>query len=85
MFSKQFSINMVNPFPNKPWVLRVCSTCPLKIMWEKEKLLITSNFSFSHIVFYPFGELSAAYSKFGNCRLPTLSLEESKLCCVGKG
>ena len=23
--------------------------------WEKEKLLVTSNFSFSHSVFYPFG------------------------------
>ena len=24
----------------------------LKILWEKEKLLVTSNFSFSHNVFY---------------------------------
>ena len=23
-------------------------------MWEKEKLLVTSNFSFSHTIFYPF-------------------------------
>ena len=23
--------------------------------WEKEKLLVMSNFSFSHSVFYPFG------------------------------
>ena len=28
-------------------------------MWEKEKLHIVSNFSFSHSVFYQFGELSA--------------------------
>ena len=26
----------------------------LKTLWEKEKLLIASNFSFSHSVFYPF-------------------------------
>ena len=32
------------------WFLRVCST-----LWEKEKLLVTSNFYFSHSVFYPFG------------------------------
>ena len=32
--------------------------------WEKEKLLVTSNFSFSHIVFYPFGYLSAIFVKF---------------------
>ena len=44
----------LNPFPNKPWFLRVCSTSLLKTLWEKEKLLVTSNFSFSHSVFYPF-------------------------------
>ena len=32
--------------------------------WEKEKLLVTSNFSFSHSVFYPFGELSAIFINF---------------------
>ena len=40
-----------NPFPNKPWFLHVCSTCLLKTLWEKEKLLVTSNISFSHSVF----------------------------------
>ena len=43
----------LNPFPNKPWFLRVCSTNLLKTPWEEEKLLVTSNFSFSHGVFYP--------------------------------
>ena len=37
--------------------------CLLKTTWEKEKLLITSNFSFSHSVFYHFGELSAIFIK----------------------
>ena len=62
---------MFNPFPNKPWFLRVCSTSLLKTLWEKEKLLITSNFSFSHHVFYPFGELSAIFikSKVVVCKL----------------
>ena len=32
--------------------------------WEKEKLIVTSNFSFSHSVFYPFGELSTIFIKF---------------------
>ena len=32
--------------------------------WEKEKLLITSNFSFTHSVFYLFRELSAIFIKF---------------------
>ena len=52
-----------NPFPNKPWFLCVCSTSLLKTLWEKEKLLVTSNFSFSRSVFYLFGELSAIFMK----------------------
>ena len=53
-----------NPFPNKPWFLCVCSTSPLKTLQEKEKLLVTSSFCFSHSVFYPFGELFAIFIKF---------------------
>ena len=36
----------------------------LKTLWVKEKLLVTSNFFFSHSVFYPFGELSAIFIRF---------------------
>ena len=57
-------ISGFNPFPNKPWFSHVCSTNLLKTMWEKEKLLLKSNFSFSHSVFYSFGELSAIFIKF---------------------
>ena len=56
--------NTVNPFPSKPWFLRVCITSLMKTMWEKEKLLVTSNFSFSHSVFYQSGELYAIFIKF---------------------
>ena len=35
-----------------------------KHIWEKEKLLFVSNFSFSQSVFYPFGELSAIFIEF---------------------
>ena len=58
-----------NPFPNKPCFLRVCSISLLKTLWEKEKLLITSNFSFSHSVFYPFEDLSASFIKVKKCCL----------------
>ena len=51
------------PFPNKPWFLHVCSTSLLKTLWEKKKLLVTSNFSFSYHVFYPFAELSAIFNQ----------------------
>ena len=54
----------LNLFPNKPWFLRVCSTNLLKRLWEKEKLLVMSNFSFSNSVFYPFGELSVIFIQF---------------------
>ena len=59
IFSKGLILKVINPFPNKPWFLRVCCTSLLKTLWEKEKLLVTSNFSFSHSVFYPFRDLSA--------------------------
>ena len=62
VFLKPF-LHCVNPFPNKPWFLRVCSTSLLKTLREKEKLLVTSNFSFSHSVFYLFGELSAIFNE----------------------
>ena len=42
----------VNPFPHNDTFCRPWETSLLKTMWEKEKLLVTSNFSFS--VFYPF-------------------------------
>ena len=54
----------LNPFPNKPWFLRVCSTSLFKTLWEKEKLLVTSNFSISHSGFYPFGDRSSISIKF---------------------
>ena len=54
----------INSFPNKPWSLHVCSTSLLKTLREKEKLLVTSNFSFSHSVFYRFGELCVIFIKF---------------------
>ena len=56
--------NDLNSFPNKLWLLHVCSTNLLKTVLEKEKLLVTSNFPFSHIVIYPFGELFAIVISF---------------------
>ena len=56
---------LVNPFPNKPWFLCVCNKYSrlLKTLWEKEKLLVTSNFSYSHSVFYLSGPHSAFFIK----------------------
>ena len=88
MMRQMFSFscdNMINPFPNKPWFLRVWIASLLKTQWEKEKLLITSNFSFPTVFssvldnFLPFSsnlKLSAANSFLS---------EEPKICRLGKG
>ena len=49
--------NGLNSIPKKPVFLLVCSTNLLKTLWYKEKLLVTSNFSFSNSAFYPLREL----------------------------
>ena len=54
----------LNSFPNKPWFLRVSRTSLLKTLLEKEKLLVTSNFSFFHSVFYPVEKISGIFLKF---------------------
>ena len=51
----QITLSQTNP---------VCSRSLLKTLWEKEKLLVRSNFSFFHGVFYPFGKLSVIFIIF---------------------
>ena len=46
---------VLNPFPHNDAFWRLWETGLSKTLWEKEKLLIMSNFSFSHSVFYLFG------------------------------
>ena len=40
-----------DPFPHNDAFWRPWETSFLKTLWEKEKLLVTSNFSFSHSIF----------------------------------
>ena len=54
----------LTPSQTSPGFLRVCSKSLLKTVWGKKKLLVASNFSFSHCVFYSFGELSVIFTKF---------------------
>ena len=64
-FTSPFCVGSTfNPFPNKPCFSCVCSTSLLKTLWEKEKLLITRNFSFTHSVFYSSGELYTIFIQF---------------------
>ena len=80
-----FSLFQVNPFPNKPWFSRVCSTSLLKTLCEQEKLLVISNFSFSHSVFNLFTELYAISIKFQIVLCKLFNLWESKICRLRKG
>ena len=57
-----------------PWFLCVCSTSFLKTLWEKKKLLLRSNSSFSHSVFLPFRKTSHHFPQLQNCRLQTLKI-----------
>ena len=74
MFSKTFC-RFVNPFPNNPWFLRVCSISLLKTLWEKEILLVSPLLE----NFLPFS------SKLKLLSANPFSLEESKVCRLGKG
>ena len=77
------SHSYLNPFPNKPWVfLSVCSTRCLKTLWEKEKLLVLSNFFFSLRVFCPFWRTFCHFNQIWSCRLQTLSVWKSLKCVV---
>ena len=71
----------VNPFANKPWFLRVCFTRLLKTLCKKEKLLVTSNFSFSLSIFYPF-MITFCHFHYNLELLSanSFSLEASKIC-----
>ena len=68
----------INPFPNKPWFLCVCRTRLLKT-------LVTSNFSFSHSVFFLFGEHSAISSNLKLSSANSFSLDEFKTFRLEKG
>ena len=85
VFHAMCILKFFNPFPNKPWFLRVCSTSLLKTQWGKEKLLVTSNFSFSHSVFYPFGELYTIFIKLKIVVCEFFSIWKSLQCRLGKG
>ena len=81
MFNGNFvffrQLDYFNPLPNKPCFLRVCSTSLSKTLWEKEKLLVTSNFSFSHQRFQHVWRTFCHFHQIKNCLLQTLSVWKS--------
>ena len=79
------SSNLINPFRNNSLFLCVCSTSLLKTLWKKEKLLVTKNFSFSHSVFYPFGELSVIFVRLKIVFCTLLQVGRVQNLSFGKG
>ena len=93
MVIRAFTLSQTSPV-----FFRVCTACLLKTLWEKEKLLVTSNFSFSHRVFKQLRAISPFPTVFSTCLekvLPfssnlklssatSFSLEESKIYRLGK-
>ena len=77
----------VNPFPNKPWSLRVFSISLLKTLWVKEKLLARSNFSYSlqYVFSTSFENFLPFISNLELLSANSFNLEESKICLLGKG
>ena len=73
LFFKAFLLRVINPFPNKPWFLCVCITSLLKTLQEKDKLLVTSNFSF-YQCFLPVSRTFSHFQRIQNCHLQTLSV-----------
>ena len=51
--SSKYHSKLFNCFPHNPDVQRPQERSLLKTLWEKEKMLVTSIFSFFHSVFYP--------------------------------
>ena len=64
-------------FQTSPVFLRVFSISLLKTLWEKEKLLVTSNFSFFPQCFLPRWKIFYHFHPIQNCHLQTLSVWES--------
>ena len=58
------SVNLNQPFPEQALVFMCLQYKSFWKHWEKEKLLVTSNFSFSHSVFYLSGELPDVFINF---------------------
>ena len=63
--SPEFYVHLIQVFLKK------------KTLWEKDKLLVTSNFSISLSVFYLFCKLYTIFITFDKCRLQTLSVWKS--------
>ena len=74
-------LTSINPFQNKPLFTCVCSENTV----GKAEIACNEQFSFSRSVFYPFDNFLTFSSFLIFLSANSISMEESKLCCFGKG
>ena len=77
---------LFNPFPHNNTFWRVWERSLLKTLWEKEKMLVASIFSFSHNVFYTIKEkekmLVASIFSFSHNVFYTIKDRNFHLCYI---
>ena len=66
----------LNPFPNKPWFLHVCSISPLKTLGKGENAP-NEQFLLFPQCFLPVSRTFCRLHQIRNCWLPTLSVWKS--------
>ena len=75
-----------NPFLNKPcFYVSAAQYKAFENIVGRGEIALRCNFSFSCSVFYPFGELFAIFINLELFSGNSFSLEESKICHLGKG
>ena len=76
---------LFNPFPHNNTFLRPWETSLLKTLCEKEKLLVTSYFSISHVFSTRLDNFLSFSSNMKLSSANSFNLEESKICCLLMG
>ena len=84
-FQNSWLSGALNPFPKKPWFFRVCCTSLLKTLWEKKKLFLTRISPFPTVFSTHLENFVPFFIKFELLSSNSFSLEESKICLLGKG
>ena len=72
------------PFPKQALVLTCLQYKSFENTVGKGEIAVTSNFSFSHSVFYPLENFLPFSSNLTLLSATSFRLEESNICCLGK-
>ena len=76
---------LLNPFRNKPWFLHVYITSLLKTVWETKKLMLVKISPFPAVFSTRLGNFVQFLSNFKLSSANFFSLEQFKICHLGKG